>query len=471
MFDSTHPAADVAARSMTKPPADSVLLTRRWRLLFAGVLVTIPLAFASSRLVAEDFSGTTVTGETIGDRPAATAASPYRWPQFRGGSWDGQAAADADIPLHWSETENVRWKLPLELRGWSSPAVWGDTAVLTEATADGTEMFVIAIDLDRGAIRWRKKVFENTEVEEAHIMNSYASPSPVTDGKRVWVHFGSYGTACLDLASGDLIWQRRDLPCAHHRGPGSSPLLDDAGRLFIHFDGFDVQYIVALSADTGETIWRRDRDIEYGTRDGDQMKAYSTPRMITVEGESQLISPTSKATIAYRPDSGEEIWRVVYNEFSATAQPLFDGQTVYVSTGFGKAHLLAIDPTGQGDVTDTHILWDVGRGIGSKPTPVLLDGLIFNVHDAGVASCLDAATGETQWTHRFGGMFSASVLGAGGHVYWFDHDGVCHVTRATAEFELVAENRLDDGCMASPVPLSDSLLVRTRTALYRIGTP
>lgn len=405
----------------------------------------------------------------------AGAAEPSsaggRWPQFRGGVADSHAARDATLPTEWSESKNIRWKLPTELRGWSSPAVWGDTAVLTEATPDGKQMFAFAVDIRDGKVLWRKQIFENTEVEAAHSMNGYASPSPVIDSQRAWVHFGSYGTACLNLADGAVIWQRRDLKCLHHRGPGSSPLLDDSGRLFIHFDGFDVQFIVALNADTGETIWRRDRDIEYGTTDGDQMKAYSTPRLIFVGDQPQLISPTSKAVIAYRPDNGEEIWRVRFGEFSATAQPLYDGKLLYISTGFGKSHLIAIDPTGTGDITATHLRWDEARGIGSKATPLLADGLIYNVHDAGVASCLDAATGATVWTHRFGGMFSASVLGAGDHVFWFDHDGVGYVTKKGRQFELVSENKLDDGCMASPVPLSDSLLLRTRSALYRIDGP
>lgn len=396
---------------------------------------------------------------------------PYRWPQFRGGAQNNLAPPSLRPPVKWSERENIRWKLPLELRGWSSPAVWGDLAVMTEATPDGTAMFALAVDLRQGKPVWRTEVFTNSEVEEAHIMNSYASPSPATDGTHAWVHFGSYGTACLSLATGELVWQRRDLPCAHHRGPGSSPLLDDQGRLFIHYDGFDVQYIVALAAATGQTLWKRDRDIRYGTDNGDQMKAYSTPSLIRVGDQLQLISPTSKAAIAYRPDDGEEIWRVLYDEFSATAQPLYDGRTVFISTGFGKAHLLAIDPTGHGDVTDTHIRWDAPKGIGSKPTPLLVDGLIYNVHDAGVASCIDAETGEVVWTERFGGLFSGSPLAAGNFVYWFDHDGTCYVTRQGRQYELVAENRLDDGCMATAVPLADSLLVRTRTALYRIGEP
>lgn len=402
--------------------------------------------------------------------PAASSDAMYRWPQFRGGHWDGMAAQEARLPVRWSESENIRWKLPTAERGWSSPAVWGQTAVLTEATPDGTQMYAMAVDLSSGTVLWRHLIFENAEVEEAHAMNSYASPSPLTDGRRAWVHFGSYGTACLDLDDGSVLWQRRDFPCSHHRGPGSSPLLDDQGRLFIHFDGFDLQYLVALEAETGELIWRKQRDIEYGTTDGDHMKAYSTPRLINVAGQPQLISPTSKAVIAYRPADGEEIWRVIYNEFSATAQPLFDGQTVYISTGFGKANLLAIDPSGSGDVTDSHIRWEVTRGIGSKPTALLQDGLIYNVSDSGVANCIDAANGEVLWTQRLGGMFSASVLGAGDLVYWFDHDGTCYVTRHGRQFELVAENQLDDGCMASPVPLPDSLLVRTRSALYRIGS-
>ncbi len=434
-------------------------------MLAYGLAGSISLLASTCAAVTNAVAQTPVS--TASGQPSGEQA--YRWPQFRGGDWDAKADPTAKLPIRWSESENVRWKLPLELRGWSSPAVWGDVAVLTEATPDGREMFALAVDLQQGEILWRKQIFENDEVEEAHIMNSYASPSPVTDGDRAWVHFGSYGTACLSLASGEVLWQRRDLPCLHHRGPGSSPLLDEHGRLFIHYDGFDLQYIVALSAETGDTLWRRDRDIEYGTDNGDHMKAYSTPIIIDVAGEQQLISATSKATIAYRPENGEEIWRVLYDEFSATAQPLFDGQRVYISTGFGKAHLIAVDPSGKGDISDSHILWDAPKGIGSKPTPLLHDGLIYNVHDAGVASCLDAETGETLWTERFGGLFSASPLGAAGLVYWFDHDGAGYVTRQGREFELVAENRLDDGCMASPVPLRDSLLIRTRSALYRIG--
>lgn len=394
-----------------------------------------------------------------------------RWPQFRG-ACDNIADPDVttELPLEWSETKNVLWKLETKEKGWSSPVVWDGRAWFTEATADGTEMFAICVDLDTGSVVWRRKIFQNEadEVREIHLMNGYASPTPVVDGNRVWVTFGSYGTACLAADSGESIWERRDLPCNHFRGPGSSPLLKD-GRLYLHYDGFDFQYVVAFDALTGKTLWKSDRDVEYGTDNGDHMKAYCTPLLIEVDGKEQLISPTSKAVLAYDPTSGEEIWRVRFKEFSATAQPLFDGETLYINTGFGKAQLIAIDPTGKGDVTQTHQVWVQPKGIGSKPTPLLYEGRIYNIHDSGIATCMDAKDGSVIWTERLRGKFSASPLLAAGRLYWFDHDGTGYVTKPGDKFELLAENKLDDGCMASPVPVGNYLLVRTRSALYLLG--
>jgi len=400
--------------------------------------------------------------------PDRFATGDDGWPQFRGPKSNNVASDSAKPPVTWSESKNIVWKLPTALRGWSSPVLAGDVAVMTEATPDGKEMDAFAVDLRDGKILWREQIFTNESVAEIHIMNSYASPSPVTDGKNVWVSFGSYGTACLDLQTGKQVWARRDFPCEHYRGPGSSPYLDSSGRLFMHFDGFDLQYVVALSASDGKLIWKQDRDIDYGTDNGDQMKAFCTPTMIEVNGRQQLISPTSKATIAYDPINGDELWRVLYDEFSATGQPFYDGKTLYVNTGFGKAHLLAIDPTGTGDITDTHVKWTAPKGIGSKSSQLLHDGLIYNVHDAGVASCLDASSGEEVWSERLGGQFSASPLMAGGHIYLFDHDGAGYVIEPGRKFKLIAKNTLNDGCMASPVPTGDALVVRTRTALYRI---
>jgi len=405
--------------------------------------------------------------------PPAKPAGPFQeayWPEFRGPDRDGHAAASAEPPTEWSETSHVVWKQSREQQGWSSPVVAGGTAWFTEATADGKQMSVVALAVASGETLWQRVLFENATVDEKHLMNSYASPTPVTDGKHLWVTFGSYGTACLDAASGATIWQRRDLPCNHWRGPGSSPILV-GDQLILHYDGFDFQYVVAFDAATGKTHWKVDRDIDYGTDDGDVMKAYATPIVIEVDGQQQLISPTSKAVLAYEPETGEEIWRVEYKEFSATGQPSYDGDLLYVNTGFGKAQLMAIDPRGTGNVTGSHVRWVQAKTIGSKSSQLLVGERIFNVHDRGVASCLRTRDGEMLWMERLGGEFSASPLFAGGHVYLFDHDGTGYVLEPADEFRLVAENQLDDGCMASPVPLGQHLLVRTRTAIYLLGPP
>jgi|GEM_PF-174998 len=401
-------------------------------------------------------------------RQAASEVWEGRWPEFRGPTCDGIAPPSSHPPLRWSTTENVRWKLPTEGSGWSTPAVWDGTAWFTAATDDGREMWAEAVDLVTGQRRWKQPLFTHEKVDEKHVMNSYASPSPVTDGERVWVHFGSYGTACLDAETGRVLWTRRDLPCNHWRGPGSSPILVGK-QLIVHLDGFDYQYVVALDTETGATSWKVDRAIEYGTDNGDFYKAFSTPLLIDVDGSPQLISPTSKAVLAYNPQDGAEIWRVRFDEFSATARPLWDGARVYINTGFGKAQLLAIDPRGQGDLTATHVAWINSNSIGSKSSQLIHDGRIYNAHDAGVATCIDAASGETLWSQRLGGQFSASLMMAGGHLYFFDHDGLCHVIKPGPTCEVVSENRLDDGCMASPVPLGDSLLVRTRSAIYLLA--
>lgn len=397
---------------------------------------------------------------------SAQGAAAEPWPCFRGPSHDNHSAAKT--PVIWSESKNVVWKTPIHGRGWSSPVVWGEQIWLTTATEDGRKMSAVCVNASNGKIIHDLLLFENKEPRFCHAMNSYASPTPVVEDGRVYVHFGSYGTACLDTMTGKTLWQRRDLPCDHFRGPGSSPFAYK-DRLFIHYDGFDVQYVVALNKETGKTIWRKDRDIEYGTDNGDIFKAYCTPLVVTVEGHPQLISPASKAVLAYDPATGNELWRVRYAGFSATAQPLFDGQQLYINTGFSKAELLAVQPTGRGDITESNVRWQVKKTIGSKPSQLLLDGLIYNVHDKGVASCLDASTGEDKWSQRLKGQFSASPLYAGGHIYLFNHEGQAWVLEPGEKYKLLAINELDAGGLASPAVCEDSLIVRTTTHLYRLG--
>ncbi len=389
-----------------------------------------------------------------------------QWPQFRGPQGDGQAD-NQSLPLAWDEQTNITWKTPIHGRGWSSPVILGNQIWLTTATADGKQMFALCVDRTTGEIIHDVKLFDVTNPREIHKLNSYASPTPVIEQGRVYIHFGSYGTACLDTETGAKLWERRDLPCDHFRGPGSSPMLH-GDKLIIHYDGFDVQYVVALNKQTGETLWKTDRSNDYGTENGDFKKAFCTPIVIEVDGREQLISPGSKAAFAYEPETGKEIWHVTFSDFSSTARPLYGEGLVFINTGFGKADLIAVDPTGTGDVTGSHVAWTEEKSIGSKPSQLLVDGLIYVIDDAGVASCLEAKTGEKVWSARVGGNFSASPIHADGKIYFCSQEGKTTVIAAGREFKVLAENELDAGFMASPAAADDALFLRTETHLYRI---
>lgn len=394
------------------------------------------------------------------------AEAVENWPEFRGPRGDGHAVG-ADLPVEFGESQNVSWKTSLPGKAWSSPVIWGSQIWLTNATEDGKRMSVVCIDRDSGQILHDVLLIENEEPRFCHPMNSYGSPTPAIEQGRVYVHFGSYGTACLDTRTAKTLWLRTDLPCNHYRGPGSSPILFQ-DKLIVHLDGFDEQYVVALDRLTGNTVWKTDRNVDYGTDNGDIKKAFCTPILIEVNGQTQLISPTSKAVMAYDPDTGEEIWRVRYKGFSATARPLFGNGLLYVNTGFSKAELYAIRPDGQGDVTETHVVWARFRGIPSKSSQLLVDDLIYLVHDAGVAACLDAATGETVWQERLGGKYSASPIFAAGRIYFLSHEGTVTVVAHGREYHELAVNEFDEGFMASPAVSGDSLFLRSRTHLYRI---
>lgn len=399
----------------------------------------------------------------------SSIADDGNWPQFLGPRGDGRAD-HARIPLEWSEDKNVTWKTPIHGQGWSSPVIWDKQIWMGTATEDGKEFFAVCVDRDTGKIVFDLRLFEEAEPRFKHAFNSYASPTPVVEEGRVYMHFGSYGTAAIETQTGKVIWSRRDLPCDHFRGPGSSPLLYK-NLLIIHYDGADVQYIVALDKRTGKTVWKKDRDVAYGTNNGDFKKAYCTPSVFTIGGVDQLISPTSKATLALNPETGEEYWRVTYGEFSATARPQFANGVFYVNTGFSKAQLLAIKAGGQGDVTDSHVLWSVKKAIGSKPTQIVVDGMIFSAADkGGIIACIDAKTGKYHWVERVGGNFTATPLYANGHVYFFDEKGTTTVVKASAKFEKVATNKLESGFMASPAVSGDALFLRTRKSLYRLET-
>ncbi len=396
--------------------------------------------------------------------PAALAAD--NWPAFRGPRGDGITDATG-LPVTWSEKENVRWKTPIHGKAWSSPVVWGNQVWLTTATPDGKELSALAVDLTTGNVLFDRKVFEIAKPAFCIDTNSYASSTPCIEEGRVYVHFGSAGTACLDSATAKTLWSRQDLPCNHWRGPASSPILY-RDLLLVNFDGYDLQYVVALDKKTGKTVWKKDRSFAYGKLDGDRKKAYGTPEVLDVGGKPQLVSPAAFGTIAYDPLTGEEIWKVRHDGMNVAAPPLYGHGHVYLCTGDGGLGLLAVRPDGKGDVTDTHVDWKTRRGVPSRSSPLLVGDRLYMVSNDGIASCLSAKTGEEVWQKRLGGKFWASPLYAAGRIYFFSEDGATHVADVSDGWKLLATNHLDDGFMASPAVAGNSLILRTRSHLYCI---
>ncbi len=412
---------------------------------------------------------------------AMAATAQADWPRFRGPSGDGLvtrpgSAEQIGLPVRWSETENVTWKTAIPHLGWSSPVVMDGQVWLTTATAEGHDFYAICVDADSGAIRFNERLFHTDDPEPlGNPLNSYASPTPVVEPGRVYVHFGSYGTACLDTKTFEVLWKRSDLPCRHYRGPGSSVILFE-DLLILTMDGVDVQYLVALDKATGRTVWKTDRtadwddlDAEGKPRDeGDLRKAYTTPLIVEADGATQMISVGAKAFYGYDPRTGRELWKVNMPAFSGAAGPVYRDGIVYVVTGFGQTELMAVRIDGAGDVTDSHVLWKTARTVPRTPSPVLVGDLLFTINDTGIAICLDAATGEPIWQERIRGNYATSLLYADGNIYCFNQNGTSTVFKAARRFEVVATNTLDAGCMASPAVAGRALFLRTKTHLYRI---
>ncbi len=404
------------------------------------------------------------------------------WPGFRGPWGDGHATSPGDtsvagLPLNWSETQNVKWKTPIPYRGWSTPVVLGGQVWLTTATPDGHEFFAICLDSETGRVLFNEKLFECEKPEPlGNSVNSYATPSPAIEPGRVYVHFGSYGTACLDTSDFKVLWKRQDLRCRHYRGPASSLVLFE-GLLILTMDGVDVQYLTALDKKTGQTVWKTDRSVAWNdenvpgqmARDGDLRKAHSTPVIVKTPGGLQMLSAGAKAAYAYDPRTGQELWRVRYDAWSAASLPVYDKGLAFIITGFGgKTEMLAVRVDGKGDVTDTHVAWRSDSMVAKTASPVLVEGLIYMVHDEGSLTCLDAATGNQVWRSRLPGSYAASPIYADGRLYFDNQQGKTTVIKPGRSFEPLATNTLSSGFMASPAVAGNSLFLRTKTDLYRI---
>jgi outer membrane protein assembly factor BamB len=398
------------------------------------------------------------------------------WPQFRGP--DGTGHSDArGLPLHWSETQNVVWKTAIHDRGWSSPVIYGKQIWLTSASKDGRELFVLCIDRDTGKMIRDWKLFDVAQPQFVHPFNSPASPTPVIEEGRVYITFGSAGTACIDTKTFRVLWERRDIECNHFRGAGSSPVLF-GNLLLMHFDGSDRQFVMALDKTTGKTVWQTKRSIDFQDPvdkngkpldEGDSRKAFSTPQVERINGRWEMISLGAKAAYSYDPFTGKELWRVEERgQHSASTRPVIGHGMIFFPTGFATGQLFAVRTGGEGLITDSHVAWKVKRGVPNKPSILLVDDLIYMIGDSGIASCIDAKSGAQVWQQRIGGEYSASPVYADGRLWFFSEDGKTTVLKPARVFEQVAENRLDEGFLASPAIAGKVFYLRTRTHLYRI---
>lgn len=417
------------------------------------------------------------------------------WRQFRGPEGQGHADNVKNLPNSWSETENIVWKSKLPGRGWSSPVFHGSTIWLTTAienplTGEALEkvraeklannplakqmsvlgsvtLSAVGINPRTGDVECEIPLFTVSDPEPIHSLNSFASPTPVLDGRRLYCHFGELGTACIDTETRKVVW-KRELPSSHSVGSGSSPVIYE--NLFIvPCDGTNVQYVIALNKLTGEPVWKRERPPMTGDN-GEHHKAFSTPLVVKVGTRDHLIVPGAQWVVAYDPRDGYEIWRVNYDPgFSNVPRPVVGHGMVYICTGYMSPQIWAIKLDGQGDITRSHVKFKVTKQVPTMPSPLLVKDQLYFVSDQGVLTSIDAVSGDQIWTKRISGNYSSSPLFADGKIYIASREGKTTVIRPGREYDEVGVNSLEGQLMASPAVYEDSLLLRSQSHLYRIA--
>jgi len=393
------------------------------------------------------------------------------WPEFRGPNQNGTVAA-AKAPTQWSEEKNVVWYTPTRGLGWSSPVIVADRIYITSArvaeTGDAELDGPQTLHLECYDVKTGKPVFDRVLMEQAgdapkiHKKNSHASPTVLAQDGRLFVHFGHQGTACTDL-EGKILWRNQDHAYAPVHGNGGSPIVVD-DKIVLTCDGGEEAYTLALDSATGKEVWRTPRGITT-----DRSFSFCTPQWIQVEGKSQIISPGSDIVQALDPSSGQVLWSVSYEGFSVVPRPIYHRGLVFVCTGYMAPKLLAIDPTGQGDVTETHVRWTYGTGVPNTPSIVPVGDQIVMVSDGGVASGVDVATGKKVWQKRLGGNYSASPIAVGNRVYFQSELGEAIVMEIGTEPKELSRATLPGRIFASYAWLDGDWIIRSENGLYRIG--
>lgn len=410
--------------------------------------------------------------------PAARARSE-QWSEFRGPTGAGISTARG-LPVDWNASQNVAWKQEIPGEGWSSPVVDRGRIYLTAAipangdpAATTYTLALLILEAATGELVQRVDLFQPAagETPKIHQKNSHASPTPIVAGDRVFVHFGHQGTACVST-QGKTLWKNDSLQYPPVHGNGGSPALV-GDRVVFSCDGASDPFVAALEQTSGKVLWRVPRRTEASSR-----FSFSTPCVITVDGQQQVISPGSGCVCAFDPQDGHEIWRVEYGEgYSVIPRPVYAHGLVYVCTGYGTPNLLAIRPTGRGNVTQTHVAWEFKRSVPHTPSLLVAGDELYMVSDKGVASCLNAKTGDVHWHERLqlagsDDGVSASPLCAEGRIYFQTEAGLGIVIRVGKKYEPLASNPLGERTLASYAVVDSDLLIRSAKHLWRIaGTP
>ncbi len=401
-----------------------------------------------------------------------TTASVHaeEWPGWRGPRGDG-TSHETGLPLTWSATENIRWKTPIPGRGHSSPIIWGERVFVTTCLEDKGERLLLCLDRRDGKVLWQRVVL-TAKLEHKHNLNSYASATPATDGKHVWVAFLAYPNmqvACYDF-EGQRIWMRSPGKLLSTHGFCSSPILYK-DLVILNGDQDAEAYIVALDKQTGAERWRTDRP--------NRTRSYCTPILIhskTKPDVTQLVLSGSKCVTGYDADTGKLLWIIDGPTEQYVASLVYADDVLFLTTGFPEFHLMGISPEGSGNITDSqYVRWHIphkvngSRGASYVPSPIAANGRFYVVSDVGYLSCLDVQTGKRRWMHKLARHVSASPVLADGYLYFLDDDGTMHVLRADGKFAVLHKNRLDEECYASPAVSHGQIFIRALHNLYCIG--
>jgi len=399
-------------------------------------------------------------------KPAAPADT---WTEFRGPNGTGHYTGPA-VPTEWGTSKNVAWESKIDGLAWSTPILVKGKLYLTTAVPKGDdhELRVLCLDAATGKVVWNELVFlqSGKSAPNVHKKNSHASPTPVSDGERVIVHFGHMGLASYDLA-GKQEWKSQKYEYKPMHGNGGSPILAE-GLLVFSIDGNDKQQVVALDPKTCDEKWVADRKSKAGLK-----FTFTTPQLIEHDKKKQIISAASDFVCGYDPKTGDELWRASYPKpgWSLITRPIYASGLVIIQTGYMNQHLMAIDPSGSGDVTKSHVKWTYQKHAPNTPTPLVVGDELYSLSDKGVLVCLDIKTGKVHWEERLSkDGYSSSPILANGKIYATSESGLGHVVEpSTSELKVLASSELNEKTFATILPADGALYIRTETKLYKFA--